>query len=227
MTENTKPGNNGKDKRLLVISVGAAILSLGLSTSMACAQQPATPWTGAAGGDATDAQLKPAQPVATPTTATVTETTTTTTTTSTTTTDKSIELTAHKTHNKLRKDQFIAWKMARDPYFYETAQADPTMVAAVCAHRNTATWLAKNRHLDRVADADPLLCRRLTKWHSSAVALVRNPNCRHVIALDPEGLYTVVNRYPNIARILASNQMFNELVAENPEIGRFISLHMH
>jgi hypothetical protein len=226
MTEKTNPGNNGKDKRLFAISVGAAILSLFVSASVAFAQQPATPWTGS-GGDVTDAQLKPAQSLPAGTPVTVTETTTTTTTGTTTTTDKSIELTAHKVHNKLRKDQFIAWKMARDPYFYETAQADPSMVAVVCAHRNTATWLAKNRHLDRVADADPLLCRRLTKWHSSAVALVQNPWCRHVIALDPEGLYTVVNRYPGIAGILASNQMFNELVAENPEIGRFISLHMH
>ncbi len=127
---------------------------------------------------------------------------------------------------RVRKDAFIAYKIVRDPWFWQTAQGNPAIVAAICAHAGPAKILAKYDHLTEVADADHYLCRRLTKWRAAAQALASNPHNGHVIALDPQGMYTAMQRDPKVARLLAKNILFSQMVVENPDLGKEVASHI-
>lgn len=127
---------------------------------------------------------------------------------------------------RIRKDWWIAYKLAGDPWLYKTAAADPSILEAICEHPWAAQRLAKNRHLGDLAECDHYLCRRLTRWYSATWALVKHPQADRVIALDPEGIYRAIDRDPSVASALAKNVMFNQMVTENPDLGKFIALHM-
>ncbi|GEM_PF-3243294 len=126
----------------------------------------------------------------------------------------------------VRVDRLTAFRMARDPWLYKSAAADPGIVAAICQHPLAAWMLTRNRHLGEIADSDHYVCRRLTRWRLAAWTLVQNPEADHVIALDPEGIYRAINRDPHIAHRLAKHPMFNQMVVENPDLGEFIARHM-
>lgn len=126
----------------------------------------------------------------------------------------------------IRKDRGTAYRMAKDPWLYKTAAADPSILAAICEHSGAARLLAKNRHLGDLAESDHYLCRRLTQWHGATYALIKNPQADRVIVLDPEGIYRAIQRDPHVAHVLAKNIMFNQMIVENPELGKFIANHM-
>lgn len=112
---------------------------------------------------------------------------------------------------KVRKTQWLAYRLAKYAYFEKVAEADPRIVAAVCAHPGPAKILAKHRHLDKIAEADHYLCRRLCRWKGSTDKLVRNPFFDRVVALDPAGMYFAMNRNPVYSRVMARQQTFWDL----------------
>lgn len=127
---------------------------------------------------------------------------------------------------RVRKDAFIAYKIVKDPWFWQTAQGNPAIVAAVCAHAGPAKILAKYEHIAEVADADHYVCRRLTQWRGASLALASNPHAGHAVALDPQGMYTAMQRDPKVARLLAKNIMFSQMVVENPDLGKEVASHI-
>ncbi|HEY9868032.1 MAG TPA: hypothetical protein V6D08_02390 [Candidatus Obscuribacterales bacterium] len=127
---------------------------------------------------------------------------------------------------KYKKDMFIAYRMAKDPWIDRACMAEPSLVAAICAHPGPARLLAKHRHIGEIAEADHYLCRRLTRWRGATKALVRNKFADKVIARDPEGIYRAIDRDPLIARMLTRHLMFNQMVVENPDLGKVIARHM-
>jgi hypothetical protein len=127
---------------------------------------------------------------------------------------------------KIRRDKWIAWRMAKDPWIDRACLADPGLPEAICAHPGPAALLAKHPHIDSIAQADPYLCRRLTQWKKATLYLVKNPACGPVITRDPEGIYRAVQKNPKIARLLSKHPMFNQMIVENPDLGRFITGHM-
>lgn len=157
--------------------------------------------------------------------------TTTTTTTATDTTVIHTESTKTQTKTKftlekIRRDKWIAWRMAKDPWIDRACLADPGLPEAICAHPGPAALLAKHPHVADIAQADPYLCRRLTQWKKATMNLVKNPHCMPVITRDPEGMYRAIAKRPKIGRILSKHPMFNQMIVENPDLGRFITGHM-
>jgi hypothetical protein len=124
------------------------------------------------------------------------------------------------------KNRKIAEQLAREEWFDKVADANPRLVAAVCAHPHAATILAAHKHLAAIADADHLLCRRLTRWSDATEVLLRNADCDRVVQLDPEGIYWAIERRPAYARLLAGHQMFYKMMNDNPDLGRVIAQHM-
>ena len=127
---------------------------------------------------------------------------------------------------KVRKDLWIAYHLAHAAWIDRAAAADPSIVAAICAHPGPARILAKNHRIAEVAEADHYVCRRLTQWRGTTWALIHNRYADRVIALDPEGIYRAINRNAKVARVLATHVMFNQMVVENPDLGKFVALHM-
>lgn len=165
----------------------------------------------------------------------VTSTTTTTTVTDTTAihtepaqvqTRRETQATQSVKLEKIRRDKWIAWRMAKDPWIDRACLADPGLPEAICAHPGPAKLLAKHPHIDAISQADPYLCRRLTQWKKATLYLVKNPNAGPVITRDPEGIYRAVQKNPKIARLLSKHPMFNQMIVENPDLGRFITGHM-
>lgn len=131
-----------------------------------------------------------------------------------------------RTAHKLRVDKWIAYRMARDPWIDKACAADPTLVAAICAHPGPAKLLAKHRHVAAIAEADHYLCRRLTRWGGATWALIKNKWAGEVITKDLQGIYWAIDRNRRVARVLSRHPMFNQMVVENPELGKFISRYM-
>ncbi len=119
------------------------------------------------------------------------------------------------TPEKVRKTQWLAYRLAKYRYFDKVAEADPRIVAAVCAHPGAAKVLAQHRHLDKVAEADHYLCRRLCRWKGSTDKLVRNPYFDKVVEFDPAGMYFAMNRNPVYGRVMARQQMFWDLTDQD------------
>jgi len=127
---------------------------------------------------------------------------------------------------KVKTDRWTALRLANDRWFDRTALADPSIVAAVCAHSLAAQALALHPHLGNIAEADHYLCRRLTRWKKATRNLLTNPQASVVIGLDPEGIYRAIEKDPKVGRILSKNVFFDQMVADNPDLGKFIALHI-
>jgi len=127
---------------------------------------------------------------------------------------------------KVRKDFRTAWNLAGDPFLFKMAAADPGIIAAICEHPWAAWRLTHNRHLGDLAECDHYLCRRLTRWSLATWSLIKSPQADRVIALDPEGIYRAIDRNPMVGHCLSKNVMFNNMVTENPDLGKFIATHM-
>lgn len=126
----------------------------------------------------------------------------------------------------IRTDTATAVKMARMRWLDKMVTADPGLVAAICSHAASARVLAAHPHLDKIAEADHYTCRRITKWGSAAVVLTKNPQALRVVTLDPEGIYRAIKHDRTIARRLTKNANFNQMVVENPDLGKLLSRYM-
>lgn len=126
----------------------------------------------------------------------------------------------------VRKDVGAAKKMAALRWFDKMALADPQLVESITAYSSSASILARHPHLDKIAEADPYLCRRLTRWSGAARVLAKNPKAYKVVARDPEGIYRAIKNDRSYARLLSKNPYFNQMVVENPELGRVLSRYM-
>ena len=124
------------------------------------------------------------------------------------------------------RDSATAVKMARMRWLDKMVTADPGLVAAICSHAASARVLAAHPHLDKIAEADHYTCRRITKWGSAAVVLTKNPQALRVVTLDPEGIYRAIKHDRTIARRLTKNANFNQMVVENPDLGKLLSHYM-
>jgi hypothetical protein len=126
----------------------------------------------------------------------------------------------------VRTSRTAAVQLARDVWFDKIAAANPSIVATVCNDPKAATVLAAHPHLGKVADADHLLCRRLTRWHTATEVLLRNPQLDRVVELDPQGMYWAMDRRPAYARVLSGHVLFYKMVSDNPELGSVVASHM-
>lgn len=162
--------------------------------------------------------------------ATVTTTTTTTTTQSTTPTviapTASIVVEKVVSAKRVRSDRFTAERMAKYQWLDKAAAADPDLIPAITAHYFAALELAKHPRLGEIAEADHYLCRRLTKWKTVARRLAVNSEADKVIALDPEGMYRAIRRDKWTARKLVRNPMFDQMIYDNPDLGKLIAAYM-
>ena len=127
---------------------------------------------------------------------------------------------------RLRSDRQSARRMAKDHWLDKAVEADPSLVEAICTHYTAALILAKHPKLGAIAQQDHYTCRRLTKWKSVARVLAKNGECYKVVTLDPQGIYLAIKRDPSLVKLLSTNPMFDQMVSENPDLGRLISLYM-
>ncbi len=130
------------------------------------------------------------------------------------------------TLNRIRSDSNFAKRLARYGWLEKSAQANPAIIEAICDHRAAAKILARHPHIARIAEADPYVCRRITKWPSAARALAANGNAAKAISRDPEGIYRAIKKDRSVARILAKNPMFDQMVYDNPDLGQYLAHFM-
>lgn len=127
---------------------------------------------------------------------------------------------------KIRHDKATAVRMANYRWLDKMAAADPGLVAAICTYEKAAKLLANHPHLDKIAEADHYTCRRITKWKSAARILTANPKALEVVTLDPEGIYRAIKADRTIARRLSKNFFFDQMIVQNPDLGKFIANNM-
>jgi len=125
-----------------------------------------------------------------------------------------------------RKDVRSAYRMARYHWLDKAAAADPDLIASICCYSGPAKILAAHPRLASIAEQDHYVCRRITKFKSAARILARNPEALGVVGHDPEGIYQAIRRDRKIAYILAKNPQFDQMIVDNPDLGKFISAYM-
>lgn len=130
------------------------------------------------------------------------------------------------TASHLRRDVGACKKIAAYRWVDKMALADPQLVTALTNYAASAEILAKHPHLDKIAEADHYLCRRLTKWPKAARILVANSKCYKVVAYDPEGLYRAIKYDRSLAKRLTKNLYYQEMIVENPELGKVLARYM-
>ena len=131
-----------------------------------------------------------------------------------------------KNKKRERSDFRSACKMAKYHWLDKAVEADPSLVESICNHYTAARILAKHPRLGEIAKYDHYTCRRLTKWKSVARIMAKNGECEKVIAYDPEGIYLAIKRDRRLAKLISKNPMFDQMISENPDLGRLISLYM-
>jgi hypothetical protein len=140
----------------------------------------------------------------------------------------SADSTVHSvTAAKIRKSRRIAYVMAKYEWLDKVAASNPEVLEAICERSGAARILAQHRHIDKMADADHYLCRRITRWKDATNQLIRNPKAAHVINLDPEGIYYAIDRDPHVGTVLASHVRFDEMLEFDPQLGHVLDQHMH
>lgn len=127
---------------------------------------------------------------------------------------------------RLRFDGKAAKRLAKYHWLDKVAAANPRVVEAITDHKSAAKLLAKHPRLSEIADADHYVCRRITKWKSAARVLAANGEVKEVAMLDPEGIYSAIQRDKKIIRILSRNPIFDQMIVDNPDLGRIISKYM-
>lgn len=127
---------------------------------------------------------------------------------------------------RVRRSKRIATRMARYEWLDKAAQANPNLLPAICMHSGAARILAQHKHIAALAEIDPYLCRRITRFRRATDKLIQNPHVDAVIQRDPEGIYYAIARDPSVGRVLSGHTMFDEMVIENPDLARVIVQHM-
>lgn len=113
--------------------------------------------------------------------------------------------------DRIKRDWWLAYRLAKAPWLDKVVEADPRIVAAICSHPGPAKQLAQHHHLDKIAESDHYLCRRLTQWNGATEKLVRSKFADKVIALDPQGMVFALNRNPKYMRLIARNPTLSNL----------------
>jgi hypothetical protein len=140
----------------------------------------------------------------------------------------SAERTVHSvTAAKIRKSRRIAYTMAKYEWLDKVAASNPEVLEAICERSGAARILAQHRHLDKMADVDHYLCRRITRWKNATNQLIKNPKAAHVINLDPEGIYYAIDRDPHVGTVLSTHVRFDEMLEFDPQLGHVLDQHMH
>lgn len=127
---------------------------------------------------------------------------------------------------RLRIDKKAAKRMARYHWLDRAALANPRIIEAITYHKKATEILARHPRLGAIGDADHYVCRRVTQYKKAARLLAASPQAHDVITLDPEGIYTAIERDKKIIRILSKNPMFDQMIVDNPDLGRVISKFM-
>lgn len=127
---------------------------------------------------------------------------------------------------RVKRDYWLAYRLAKNLWFDKIAEADPRIVAAVCQHKAAAKCLAHHRHLDKIAEADHYLCRRLTQWEGATQIMLRSPYADKVIALDPQGMAFALNRKPEYGRIIARHPAMENLANLDRDFPRELQKHI-
>jgi len=127
---------------------------------------------------------------------------------------------------RLRFDGKAAKRLAKYHWLDKVACANPRVIEAITDHKSAAKLLAKHPRLSEIADADHYVCRRITKWKPAARVLAANGEVKEVAMLDPEGIYSAIQRDKKIIRILSRNPIFDQMIVDNPDLGRIISKYM-
>lgn len=130
------------------------------------------------------------------------------------------------TLGRVRADGRAAKKLAKYHWLDKLVAANPEVSESITNHRRAAMILANHARIAEIAEADPYLCRRITKWKSAARRLAANPNARNVFNRDPEGIYRAIRRDKKIIRILSKNPLIDQMIIDNPELGRVMAHYM-
>jgi hypothetical protein len=128
-----------------------------------------------------------------------------------------------KTPDHTRIDHKEAKRLARDHWLEKSVAASPDLIAAITQYRDAAKALAKHPKLGDIAAADHYLCRQITKWKSASRTLARNREAKTVIEYDPEGIYVAIKRDKSVAHILTKNPEFNQMIVDNPDLGKVMA----
>lgn len=127
---------------------------------------------------------------------------------------------------RLRRDKKAAKRLAKYHWLEKAADANPRVIEAITNWKAAAKILAQHPRLSEIAQADHYVCRRITKWKSAARLLAKNSEVKEVAGFDPDGLYTAIERDRKIIRILSRNPMFDQMIVDNPDLGRVIAKYM-
>lgn len=126
----------------------------------------------------------------------------------------------------MRRNRGAANTLARYHWLDKAIDANSNLLDSVTSYHSASKILVKHPRLGEIAEADHYLCRRLTQYPDVARMLAASPYADKVIGLDPEGIYRAVKKDRSIARKLAKNPMFHNMIGENPDLGRLISTYM-
>jgi len=126
----------------------------------------------------------------------------------------------------VRRDAATARRVAAYTWLDKMVAADPELVASICSFSSAAKILARHKHIDRIAEMDHYTCRRITQYRGAAIELVKNPHAVRVVTLDPEGLYVAIRKDRAIVKKLTKNPNFDQMVVQNPDLGRVLASYM-
>lgn len=127
---------------------------------------------------------------------------------------------------QMRHNRGAANTLAKYHWLDKAIEANSNLLDSVTAYHSASKILVKHPRLGEIAEADHYLCRRLTQYKDVARMLAASPYADKVIALDPEGIYRAVKKDRVVAKKLAKNPMFHNMIGENPDLGRLISTYM-
>ncbi|MDR3612262.1 MAG: hypothetical protein P4L53_01775 [Candidatus Obscuribacterales bacterium] len=127
---------------------------------------------------------------------------------------------------RVRIDQRLARKMAKDHWLEKAVAADPSLIDAITQYSSAAKILAKHPRIGTIAEADHYTCRNITRWKTASRNLARNPEVKEVIDCDPEGIYRAIKRDSKIGKLLVKQPDFNQIIVDNPELGKLLATHM-
>ncbi len=131
----------------------------------------------------------------------------------------------HPRTSKIKLSRKFAVQLARYHWLDKAAVENPEIIEAITRYPKASAILAQHPRLGNIAEVDHYLCRQLAKWRSAAMLLSSNGEADQVIALDPDGIYQAIKRYPKVIQHLTKNPSFYQILEDNPEIGRIIANH--
>lgn len=127
---------------------------------------------------------------------------------------------------RIRKDPFLARRLAKSHWLEKAVAEDPEIIAAITQYPDSSKILARHPRLSHIAEYDHYLCRQLTKWKGASRILARNPQAQGVVYYDPEGIYRAIKNDKQTARRLSKNTEFAQMVIDNPDLAKVLASYM-